>query len=36
MDYINCLMECGVIEIVLFVYMCGCILDDVFVILDEV
>lgn len=29
-------MECEIIEIVLLVYMCGCILDDVFVILDEV
>lgn len=28
-------MEWSVIEIVLFVYMCGCILNDVFIILDE-
>lgn len=35
-DYIECLMERGIIEIVLFVYMRGWMFDDVYVIFDEV
>lgn len=35
-EYIIRLMDWGVIEIVFLVYMCGCIFDYVFVILDEV
>lgn len=35
-EYIECLMDWGMIEIVFLVYMCGWILDNVFVILDEV
>lgn len=29
------LIECNVIEVVLLVYMCGCMLNDVFIIFDE-
>lgn len=29
-------VECGIFEVFLFIYICGCLLYDVFVIVDEV
>lgn len=35
-EIVLCLMVIGMIEVVLLVYMCGCMFNDLFVVFDEV